>query len=110
MQPITPLKNETPLDFVERADELNVDGVVIDTILEEFYSLRDDGEIKKLKLRSAPFWEQFYRNHATNLFQRGAAKYAALNFIRRKNGASGQKMLSDQEIEDLVESVGVWRR
>ncbi|MEO1798481.1 MAG: hypothetical protein AAFR53_15950 [Pseudomonadota bacterium] len=111
MATIRPIGGETPLDFVERADALKVPDEVINKVLTDHFGYADDGEIKKLKLQSKPFWDQFYRDRVEGIFQRGGTRYAALRFVQRKNDyADEHRRLSDAEIERIVDSVGEWPR
>ena len=80
-------------------------------VLTDHFGYADDGEIKKLKLQSKPFWDQFYRDRVEVLFQRGGTRYAALRFVQRKNeNAAEHRRLSEVEIERIVDSVGEWPR
>ena len=111
MATIKPISGETPLDFVERADSLKVPGKVINKVLRDHFGYADAGEIKKLKLQSKPFWDQFYRDRVEGIFQRGGTRYAALRFVQRKNDhADDHRRLSKDEIERIVDSVGEWPR
>ena len=111
MAKITPIGGETPLDFVERADSQKVPDEVINKVLTDHFGYTDDGEIKKLKLQSKPFWDQFYRDRVEGIFQRGGTRYAALRFVQRKNDfAEERRRLSEVEIEQIVDSVGEWPR
>jgi len=111
MATIRPTNGETPLDFVERADSLKVQDEVINRVLTDHFGYADDGEIKKLKLQSKPFWDQFYRDHVEGIFRRGGTRYAALRFVQRKNDyAEEHRRLSEVEIERIVDSVGEWPR
>ena len=111
MSTIKPTSGETALDFVERADLLKVPGKEINKFLRGHFGFVDDGEIKKLKLQSKPYWDQFYRARTRGIFQRGGTRYAALKFIQRKNNfADERRKLSEVEIERIVDSVGDWPR
>lgn len=82
---------------------------VINTVLRDHFGYADEGEIKKLKLQSKPFWDQFYRDRVEGIFQRGGTRYAALRFVQKKNDyADGHRKLSEVEIERIVDSVDEW--
>lgn len=109
--PITkPLKDEKPLAFVERAEAMGMSEGSIDSILMSHFGMSDDGEIKALKLKSRVFWEQFYIDRVTGIHKRGGSRYSAVRFIERKNGQAGQQQLTAKQIDDLVDSVGAWKR
>lgn len=111
MTVIEPLHTETPLDFVERADALKVSDEKINEVLRLHFGFVDDGEIKKLKLQSKPFWDQFYLDRIRGIYKRGGTRYAAKKFIQRKNDfAEERRKLSEAEIETVVNSVGEWSR
>ena len=111
MTKIRPQSGETPLDFVERADTLQIPDDVINTVLRDHFGCADDAEIKKLKLQSKPFWDQFYRDHVEGIFRRGGTRYAALRFVQKKNDQQDEhKRLSEAEIELIVDAVGEWPR
>lgn len=109
MESIQPQVNESPLDFVERADTHEVDGDVISECLAKHFGLQDRA-VKELKLKSRVFWNNFYKRHSSELRARGGSRYSALKFIERKNGQCGQQKLTDTEIQQLVDSVGPWTR
>jgi hypothetical protein len=111
MSTIIPKKNESPLSFIERADALKVPEESISLVLKEHFGFTDDGEIKELKLQSKVFWEQFYLDRVVGIFQRGGSRYSAIKFIQRKNAyAEQRRKLSDNKINELVDSVGQWRQ
>lgn len=110
MDTMTPHEDEDALSFVERADALGLSEEVINVVLKRHFDMIDDGEMKALKLKSKPFWQRFYRERVSALHKRGGARYAAVKFVQRKNGQSGQAALSQDEIEKLVDSVGPWLR
>ena len=111
MATIRPIDGETPLDFVERADSLKVADEVINKLLADHFGYADDREIKKLRLQSKPYWDQFYRDRVEGIFQRGGTRYAALRFVQRKNDyADEHRRLSEVEIERIIDSVGEWPR
>jgi hypothetical protein len=111
MVPIKTNIKETPLDFVERANALGVDEEAINDVLKERFGFIDDGEMKALKLQSKPFWERFYLDRVSELLKRGGSKYSAIRLVQRKNVfAEQRRKLSDEEIKELVDSVGEWPR
>lgn len=111
MTTIEPAQNENPLDFVERADAMELSDELINVALKEHFGFVDDGEMKKLKLQSKVFWERFYLDHATEILKRGGARYSALKFIQKKNASAEQRRkLSDEKINELIDSVGAWQR
>lgn len=111
MTTIRPIGGETPLDFVQRANSLKAPEDVINRVLTEHFGYADDEEIKKLKLKSKPFWDQFYLDSVEGIFLRGGTRYAALRFVQRKNDhADEHRKLSELEIERIVDSVGEWPR
>ncbi|KAE9628978.1 hypothetical protein [Parasedimentitalea maritima] len=110
MKRLKPNPNESPLAFIERADTMGATDDILDSILNRNFGMQDDGEIKSLKLKSSVFWEGFYLERAKGIFERGGSKYAALKFIQRKNGQAGQRKLSEKEVKELVDSVGIWSR
>ena len=109
MQKIKPLDNESPLAFVERADSLNVSDDDINFVLERHFGFSENGEVKKLKLQSKVFWEEYYLAHVRGIFERGGARYAASRFVEKNNEfAEERRKLSRAEIDILIDSVGDW--
>ncbi len=109
MADLKPLEYETALEFVERANTLEAPDGAIDIALKEHFNIADR-DVKQLKLKSSVFWQEFFYNHVLELHQRGGSRYAAIKFIHKKNGVAGQKELSEQQIEELVDLVGEWKR
>ena len=103
-----PGEDETALEFVERADAANVDEALINAALIEHFGIQNDGDRKKLKLRSAPFWERVFRTHIAGIYQRGGSRYAAVTYIRRKNDRNEVPRFSEAELDKIVDSVGDW--
>ncbi|MCK7614431.1 hypothetical protein [Roseibium sediminicola] len=110
MQNNEPFENETPLAFVERADTMGLPDETINSILRRHSGLSDDREIQALKLKSRVFWERFFTEHVRGIHERGGSRYAAVNFIARKNGQAGQERLTATQIDALVDAVGAWQR
>jgi len=110
MTSIEPFEDETALEFVERAETMEASDDLIRTILSSNFQIGDDAAQKKLRLMSRVFWERFFRTHVQSIFDRGGSRYSALIYIQKKNGLCGQKKLTDQQIAELVDSVGNWQR
>ena len=107
---LTPEEGESPLAFVERADVTGARFGAVDKVLRSHFGMDDAREIKALRLKSFVFWKKFYETRAKGIFERGGTRYAAVKFIERKNGQCGQRLLTDEEISQLVDAVGVWAR
>ena len=106
-----PLPDETPENYVERV------GGWKNANIEAFYKIKshfgfNTAETRKLLLRSRSFWERFFIEHTQGIYNRGGSRYAALRYIQRKNDPlrDGDKIFSQQEIDELIDSVGKWKK
>ncbi|QKG71116.1 hypothetical protein [Erythrobacter mangrovi] len=107
---LRPLEDETPLEFVERADAHVIKDEEIDSTLKDHFNIREYGDTKRLRLQSRVFWRKFFVEHVRGIHRRGGSRYAAQRYIEKKNGHGGQEMFSQSEIDDLIDSIGKWSR
>ncbi|MFY0595061.1 MAG: hypothetical protein JXQ85_01400 [Cognatishimia sp.] len=104
-----PQPSETAIEFIQRAEAQGASDSSITKALRTHFKIDQEDQIKSLRLRSEIFWKNIYLDHARQLIARGGSRYAAVTFIKRKNGEAGQRFLTDEEIDSIVNSVGDWR-
>ena len=106
-----PHANETPEKYVERMDSVDTRQVQMMDNLKTHFGL-SEGEAKKVTLSSQPYWERFFRKHVEGIYQLDGSRYGALRYIQRKNSylRDGAGIFSQAEIDELIDSVGKWKR
>ena len=106
-----PLPDETPEDYVERVGGWKNANYEAYLKIKSHFGF-DTAETRTLLLKSRSFWKQLFIDHVQGIFNRGGSRYAAVRYIQRKNEhlRGGNKIFSQQEIDDLIDSVGQWKK
>lgn len=106
-----PLPDEKPEGYVQRVGGWKGANVRMMTILMSRFGLTQ-GAAKEISFYSRSFWVRFFEEHVNGIYQRGGTRYAAIRFVQRKNVLlkSGSKMFSQEEIDELIDSVGHWTK
>ena len=69
-------------------------------------------EAKTMCMQSRTYWRAFFMEHVQELFENNGSRFGAINYIRRKNDplGSGEMLFTEGEIEQMVDSVGEWKK
>ena len=97
----SPEPGETAEDYVERVGGWSGSNLHALGVLSRRFG-KSAEEAKRLYLGSRSFWESFFREELTERHARGASRYGAINYVRRKCD------WPDHEIVELVDSIGHW--
>ena len=105
------MENESAQEYVERVGGWCDPDNSLVLKIEHYYKV-DRGESRKLLLSSRSFWEKLFNDNTKGIFERGGSRYGALRYIQRKNDflRGGRKIFSQLEIDEIVDSVGKWKR
>ena len=69
-------------------------------------------EAKAMCMQSRSFWRAFFLEHIEEMIENKGSRFGAVNYIRRKNDPldNGELLFTDEEIEQMVDSVGEWEK
>jgi len=106
-----PLPNESANDYSERVGGWKDSDTYMFAVLKEHFGM-EPVDAKALSLEARSFWQTFFKEHAECIFNRGGTRYAAMRFVKRRNShlRNGNKIFTQDELEDIVDSVGKWKK
>lgn len=98
----SPRPGETAEDYAERVGGWPDSNIHMCEVLESDFG-KSEEDAKRLCLGSRSFWDAFFREQLSERLARGGSRYGAINFVRRKCD------WTDDEIAELVDSIGDWK-
>ena len=107
----SPRNGETSEDYVERVGGWHSSNIEMTRVLRDHYGMTNE-DAKTSCLKSQSFWRSFFLEHVEKLHKANGARFAALNYIRRKNDplGNGEPTFTQEEIDELVDAFGPWKR